>query len=191
MAEGNAKPQRGPNQKYLHSRISYLYQAATHLASAANDRESISAEVAMEKVVDVENVDDSQRAIAPAADNRIHVTPTDVNLDHPFLSVPIYSTLSRRLVAQLRAVSLKSQIRLSPAMKRSICKHCDILLVPGPTTINRLENRSRGGKKPWADVLVMTCKACGMEKRFPVGARHQPKNITRRRNMSKKVTGVP
>jgi hypothetical protein len=43
------------------------------------------------------------------------------------------------------------------------------MLVPGASCTTRLENRSRGGKKSWADVLVVVCLGCGIEKRFPVG----------------------
>jgi len=40
--------------------------------------------------------------------------------------------------------------------------------VPGTTCTHRVENKSKGGKKKWADVLVVECQ-CGMVKRFPVG----------------------
>ena len=74
---------------------------------------------------------------------------------------------------------MKSQIRLSPAIKRSLCKRCDALLVSGSDSTSRLENKSRGGKKPWADVLVVTCNSCGTVKRFPVGAKRQSKRAER------------
>lgn len=60
-------------------------------------------------------------------------------------------------------------MRLDPSIKRTICKRCDSLLVPGVSSTNRIENPSKGGKKPWADVLVVECNACGAVKRFPVG----------------------
>ena len=89
------------------------------------------------------------------------------------------SALSRQLVVHLRAISLKSQIRLSPAVKHTICKRCDILLVPGSTSTSYMENKSRGGGKAWADVLVTTCTGCGTAKRFPVGAKPQLRRESR------------
>ncbi|KAI0458426.1 RNAse P Rpr2/Rpp21/SNM1 subunit domain-containing protein [Xylaria acuta] len=81
--------------------------------------------------------------------------------------------LARHLLTDLRATSLKSQIRLSPAMKRTICKFCDTLLIEGETSTSVVENKSKHGRKPWADVLVVKCNACHGVKRFPVRAPRQ------------------
>jgi len=35
------------------------------------------------------------------------------------------------------------------------------------------ENRSKKGRKPWAEVLVVRCISCGATKRFPVGSRRR------------------
>jgi ribonuclease P protein subunit RPR2 len=58
-------------------------------------------------------------------------------------------------------------------MKHSICKNCDTMLIDGSTCTNEVENKSKGGKKRWADVLVRKCNTCGLEKRFPIGAERQ------------------
>jgi ribonuclease P protein subunit RPR2 len=60
-----------------------------------------------------------------------------------------------------------------------MCKSCNAVLVPGRTAIQRIENESKGGKKPWADVLVISCNRCGSKKRLPVGAKRQPKKRER------------
>lgn len=44
------------------------------------------------------------------------------------------------------------------------------MLIPGVSATYEVENKSKNGKKPWADVLIVGCKACGALKRFPVGA---------------------
>ncbi|KAK4660248.1 hypothetical protein QC762_117340 [Podospora pseudocomata] len=74
----------------------------------------------------------------------------------------------RRLATDLRAVSLKSRIRLNPAVKQSICKFCDSVLIDGESCTSGIENKSKGGRKPWADILVRKCHACGKERRYPV-----------------------
>jgi ribonuclease P protein subunit RPR2 len=94
--------------------------------------------------------------------------------------------MSRRLVTDMRSTSLKTQIRLAPALKHTICKFCDTLLVGGDTCTSVVENQSKGAKKPWADVLVLTCQTCGGLKRFPLNAARQ-----KRRPLRESVTQKP
>ncbi|KAI9670911.1 MAG: hypothetical protein M1817_003796 [Caeruleum heppii] len=88
--------------------------------------------------------------------------------------------MSRMLLLQMREVSLKSQIRLPIGVKRSVCKRCHTLLVASSTATISKQNLSRGGRKPWADVFVTQCNACGAEKRVPVGSKRQHSNKFRR-----------
>jgi ribonuclease P protein subunit RPR2 len=85
--------------------------------------------------------------------------------------VAIRASLPRQYISQMRGVSLKTQLRLSVETKRSFCKRCDILLVPGVTCIEETQNASRGRRKPWANVHVTRCAACGTEKRIPAQQR--------------------
>lgn len=79
------------------------------------------------------------------------------------------------LLSQLRSVSQKTQVRLSQELKRSLCRRCNAHLIPGRTSCEEIENFSRGGAKPWADILSITCLTCGAKKKYPVGARRQTK----------------
>ncbi|KAK3389033.1 RNAse P Rpr2/Rpp21/SNM1 subunit domain-containing protein [Sordaria brevicollis] len=94
-------------------------------------------------------------------------------------SSPALEGMSRRLATDLRSVSLKTRIRLSPAVKRTICKYCDSVLVDGSTCTTFVENRSKGGRKPWADVLVRRCHACKKERRYPVEAKRTKRKTER------------
>jgi hypothetical protein len=38
---------------------------------------------------------------------------------------------------------------------------------------------SKNGRKPWAEVAIITCIACGACKRFPVGAKRQKRKALR------------
>ncbi|KAK9236589.1 RNAse P Rpr2/Rpp21/SNM1 subunit domain-containing protein [Lipomyces kononenkoae] len=76
--------------------------------------------------------------------------------------------LARYYASQMKAVARKSVIRLDPNIKRSICKRCDTILIPGRTCATFVENESIGSV-PHADVLTHTCKVCGGQKRFPIG----------------------
>lgn len=130
--------------RHLYSRASFLYQAAALLAQTTQPVTGPSKDEANGSGDD------------PAAERteQLH-------------------GMSRRLVTDLRAVSLKTMMRLSPSMKQTICKLCDSLLIEGKTCSSWVENNSKGGKKPWADSLVIRCKTCGGVKRFPVDASRQ------------------
>jgi ribonuclease P protein subunit RPR2 len=144
MAKSKAsKGAGGITNKALHSRVSFLYQAAAYLGT--------------------QTLENSNNAAC-----------TDTHEDDiRSPSQTLSQTLSRRCISDLRSVTLKTQIRLSPSIKNSICKRCDVLLLDGSTCASEIENKSKGGRKPWADVLVRRCKSCGYERRFPYGAKRQ------------------
>jgi len=93
-------------------------------------------------------------------------------------NAPTYG-LPQLLSSHLRSVSLKSQIRVPREVKHSICRSCDTPLIEPSTSETTIENLSKGKAKPWADVQVVTCKACGTRKRFPIGAEKQLKKKNR------------
>lgn len=95
----------------------------------------------------------------------------------------ITASLPRQYVSHMRGVSLKSQLRLPIDVKRSFCKRCDLLLVPGINCAHEIRNESKGRKKPWADVLVIRCNACETEKRFPQTQKRSKKLAERRKEM--------
>ncbi|CAG8983314.1 hypothetical protein HYALB_00007442 [Hymenoscyphus albidus] len=130
-----------PN-KVLHIRASYLYQAASYLAS-------------QHLGPDVQN---------DQATHKDGSKSTSENVCH---------TASIRLISDLRNVTSKTLIRMSPEMKQGICKICNTILNEGSTCSSEVENKSKGGKKPWADVLVRKCNVCGTAKRYPLGKRQK------------------
>lgn len=173
--------------KHLHSRISFLYQAATYLANAQAQSTPPKAEELDGTTAG--NSDSGHRDVQESTtSNERAAIKTSLSADPGGDSIHLLpaksfqeTALSRQMLSHLRAVSLKAQIRLSPIMKRSICKRCNALLVTGSTCHERVENLSRGGRKPWADVIVLNCNACGTEKRAPVVAIRQTKKTQRRK----------
>ena len=167
-------------QSHLHSRISYLYQAATYLAEVYKDHPTSQSRIDEMKDAETTETDSSERAqVNPKIEEGVElgIEIHAVETEKPSISEALGP--SRRLLSHLRAVSLKSQIRLTPNMKHSICKKCDSLLIPGRTSTSRLENQSRGGRKPWADILVVTCNSCGLTRRHPIGAKRQCRRTER------------
>ncbi|KAI1329940.1 Rpr2-domain-containing protein [Xylariaceae sp. FL0255] len=148
-----------PNRP-LYSRMSYLYQAAVYLRSQAGN--NVPDKLQNGPATEIGGTQDEHRKTSTLSEDK-----------------KSKDTLSRHLLTDLRAASLKGQIRLSPAIKSTICKFCDTLLVEGETSTSIVENKSKGGKKPWADVLVIKCSTCGGEKRFPVQAPRQKRRPLR------------
>ena len=182
MGKGkSSKGGAGVAQKHLHSRISFLYQASNYLTTTGLDYEAGSMK--------------SAKTAVPKPDTEDEARPThsaNVQAQAQPESMAMLSTqrqgsgLGRQMSSQMRAVSLKSQIRLAPDIKRAICKRCDSLLIYGTSCIERIENPSHNGAKPWADVLVISCNACGTAKRYSVGTKRQPRKNAR----SKQSTNI-
>lgn len=191
-----AKGSKGVPNKHLYSRISYLYQAATYLSLQQNTetvRRESKDPTGHKDAGTLENTATCSK-VATASDSKFVCTDPDSSVPEPSASsiVPeptrlVPSGLALQLSSHLRGVSLKSQVRLSHNLKRSICKCCNAVLIPGCTSTTGIENQSRGGKKPWADVLVIECNTCGSKKRFPVGSERQ----TRKTARSKTKEGSP
>lgn len=85
-----------------------------------------------------------------------------------FCLQPKYQILSRGYGRNLDLVAKKTVLKLSPALKRTLCKKCDMLLIPGLTMTMKIENESKA-ESHHNDVLVHTCIKCGEKRRFPVG----------------------
>lgn len=160
-----SKPSTAIPNKILHSRASYLYQAASYLAEAQQPHSELDSQ---RRGKDTTKIDWEPKATT----NSTKAGPTASSQAN-------YLPVSRRLISDLRSVSLKGQMRLSPTMKHSICKNCGTMLLDGSTSKDGIENGSKGGKKPWADVLVRRCHTCGWKRRFPIGAKKQKKRKQR------------
>jgi ribonuclease P protein subunit RPR2 len=167
MAKGKPPKVKGVSNKHLHVRTTFLYQAATYLTLHAS-------------AAPLPVKSDFNNAPASHADtSHIHGC----------------SGLALELGSQLHTVSRKGQVRLSAELKRSLCKQCNTILIPGRTSTQSIVNESKGGRKPWADVLVILCTFCNSTKRFPVGATRQKRKSERsckvEQNTSKDESTTP
>lgn len=184
MGMKEAKGQTGSGQQHLYSRTSYLYQAAMYLASIQSHLQTHNRN-RTELDVDVDEkhaktADDNTPETDAISEDELKHKRVDGEAS-PTTPFTQQRPQSRLLVQHLKAISLKAQIRLTSEMKYSACKRCDSILVAGKTATHNIENQSRGGKKPWADILTITCNSCGATKRFPVGAKRQRRRSDRKR----------
>ncbi|KAK0485300.1 RNAse P Rpr2/Rpp21/SNM1 subunit domain-containing protein, partial [Armillaria luteobubalina] len=72
------------------------------------------------------------------------------------------SDLSRSYVSSMKVVGQKTVVKMDPSIKRTICKGCNTILVPGSmVTIRVNKSASRG------HVMVYTCTHCKTTRRIP------------------------
>lgn len=167
------KPGQVPN-RHIYTRISYLYQAAAYLSQPAiNLCEPNTASQHLPQAIN------TGTAAPDCMQRHAEHTPDPTEPIQDGSPIITNQNLSRKLLTDMRAITQKSVIRTSPHIKRSICKHCDSLLIDGHTSSSVVENKSKGGKKPWADVLVIKCHICSREKRFPVSGPTQKRRQLR------------
>jgi ribonuclease P protein subunit RPR2 len=188
MAKEKAK--KGVPNKHLHARIAYLDQAVKYL-SAQSLAQSHTQEPNTEKLQDHHKPVGRMTTIPPGTlgiDAAHSVANKKPSPGHPSTTTfnPPPSGLPLQLNAHLRSVAQKAQIRLSQDLKHAICKTCSSPLIEGETHLRSTENLSKGGRKSWADVLVLKCCACGACKRFPIGAKKQKRKSLRE---AEKTTG--
>jgi ribonuclease P protein subunit RPR2 len=185
--------------RHVYSRMAFLHQASQHLASKQFLPEhpaevTLGGDVAKFLTFN-RNGDKQPQPVDVMPPN----TGGNVSITHGTnQSTSLHPTdgfgLSRRLASHILSVSRKVSVRTSREMKRSICRRCASILIPGQTADNRVENKSRRGHKSCADVMLVTCSACGFEKRYPFGAQRQPRKKDRVaciKNAAKDVTRDP
>ncbi|KAJ5484227.1 RNAse P Rpr2/Rpp21 subunit [Penicillium expansum] len=160
-AKGKKEVKNSKNsQSHIRARLDYLHQAAAYFQDKSTLDQGQNAKVQ-------NNGHTSVASHVDSGDNDHTVnTQQQVRSMNQKKTLEPLRNLSRVYVSHLRAVAMKTQIRLPVTLKRSVCKRCDTILIPGVTCSHETRNTSRGGKKPWADVLVIRCLSCGTEKRF-------------------------
>jgi ribonuclease P protein subunit RPR2 len=188
------KATKGVPNKHLHARIAYLHQAATYLTTQSlvrpqNHAYQASINEPEERMIELPPgtlATDSTNSLANTKPSPGH--PSTATFNSPASGLPL------RFNAHLRSVAQKGQIRLSSDLKIAICKICSSPLIEGETCLKSIENLSKGGRKPWANVLVVKCCACGACKRFPIGAKKQKRKTVREADkqaeIGANVTGV-
>lgn len=188
MKQSGLATENAPH-KHLYSRISYLHQAAAYLTyfqlrKAGFKNHHINFQLTL--------ISGNNKSVKSGGLKEVHASTDQVRGIHgedgnmPDGQVQLTegaSPVARHILGNLRGIALKTQANLSCGMKHTICKRCEAFLIPGATSSSTIENKSTGGIKRWADVLVVTCHACNASSRYPVGAKRQ-----RRKEMRKKAS---
>jgi ribonuclease P protein subunit RPR2 len=171
------KSKSGIKNKHLHARISFLHQAATYLTR----HQDLPVHADPTKAGDSEAKQPADEPLTDTAAQGTMNASRSSSSKHKVISVQMHSSggLPLSLSSHLTQVARKSQIRLAPEVKHSICKRCGTIQVEGETCKKFTENLSKGRKKRHADVLIQECGVCGAKKQWPVGAQRQRKKSER------------
>jgi ribonuclease P protein subunit RPR2 len=170
--------------RHTYARISYLYQASNYLANLSGCSTGVLA-----PQTSVEHASHLAQSKPSPVANTTTVDDLAVNMNLPeTLSLDAYQPRRQNpaayLASHISTISLKSKTKVSRDVKRTICKRCSSILVPGKTSKVRVQNLSKNSKKPWADVLIVQCDLCAMEKRYPIGMERQAKQAKKRTRRS-------
>lgn len=175
-AKGKKEAKNSKNsQSHIRARLDYLHQAAAYFQGKSTLAEGQNVKVHNNEPTSVAgHVDPEDNG------HTVYTQQQVCSVNQKKTQEPLRN-LSRVCVSHLRAVAMKTQIRLPVTLKRSVCKRCDTILIPGVTCSHETNNASRGGKKPWANVLVVRCLTCATEKRFPQTEKRGKKLVERRK----------
>ncbi|OSD06973.1 Rpr2-domain-containing protein [Trametes coccinea BRFM310] len=125
-------------------RINFLYQASTYLNSISQTLPHNSVNDAFRQQT-VKRKSSSQKKRKSAVRH-----PRDIG------------ELSRSYVSTMRIVGQKTMVRMDPALKRTLCKGCDTVLLPGSTASVRVHPLPSHGQ-----AMHYTCLTCDTTRRIP------------------------
>lgn len=151
---------------HLHARLAFLQRAA-HLLEEQQLRTQLVVEPTP-RTGNSENLNSASELEAPDLEKEVLVP-----------SIQKSNPLAREMSSHTIAIIKKTKLRISPDLKRTICKRCSSKLIEGQSSFTRTENKSRDGRKAWAEVVVVTCQFCEMEKRIPLGQKRGRKKDQR------------
>ncbi|KAH8107874.1 Rpr2-domain-containing protein [Cristinia sonorae] len=75
---------------------------------------------------------------------------------------PTCAALSRSYINSMKIIGQKTNVKLDPAVKRTICKSCNVVLMPGATATVRVKSSSTHG-----NMMLYTCMSCKQIRRIP------------------------
>ncbi|KNZ57918.1 hypothetical protein VP01_203g6 [Puccinia sorghi] len=157
-------------------RLNFLHQAAHYLATVTSKR-SPSSESVQSLRSDTKTKESRERAqkVNPRKQDGFKKQKTQsrkhtrkANRCQPLPNLPMLG-LSRTLSKSMKIISKKAVLRMDPSVKRSICRSCHLLLLPGHTSSTRVIPSSSHQHK-----VQMTCLACQHQRHIP----HPPESIT-------------
>ncbi|POW06107.1 hypothetical protein PSTT_09241, partial [Puccinia striiformis] len=111
------------------------------------------------------DLDRTQRSKTRKIQIIFHLPSNQPRSRHPIPHLPVLG-LSRVLSKSMKVIAKKSVLRMDPSVKRSICRSCHLLLIPGTTSTTKILRSSSHRHK-----VKTRCLSCSHERQIP----HPPK----------------
>ncbi|RPD57517.1 Rpr2-domain-containing protein [Lentinus tigrinus ALCF2SS1-7] len=143
-------------------RINFLYQASTYLNTISSPAASSSS---------------NAPAQPPKGKSKKKNT-----IRHPKST----AELSRCYIGSMRIVGQKAMVRMDPSIKRTLCKQCDTVLIPGSTASVRVRPLSSHGH-----AVVYICMTCNATRRIPAPPVFDPEAQPQKEASSADGAAVP
>ncbi|EGG03053.1 uncharacterized protein MELLADRAFT_90488 [Melampsora larici-populina 98AG31] len=148
-----ANPNAVPNRDVL-QRLNYLHQAAHYFATASHtlpSSQDTRRQGAKEDTMGSKRTSErSSKLIHNERRENLLKAPIE-----PVLHAPM-SGLSRVMSTSMKAVARKAVVRMDPSVKRSICRSCNLLLLPGHTSVVRLRPSKTHVRR--VSIVCLSCK---------------------------------
>ncbi|GLB36969.1 putative rpr2-domain-containing protein [Lyophyllum shimeji] len=136
-------------------RLNFLYQASVYLNTVPSDRpEGVSDALAGSST--------SQNVTTSGLDKQQKRGKKEKGRKNAVKRAVTASDLARTYVATMKSVGQKTTVKIDPAVKRTLCKGCNMTLVPGATASVRVKNSPVHGH-----IMVYTCSGCHTARRIP------------------------
>ncbi|MBW0552461.1 hypothetical protein O181_092176 [Austropuccinia psidii MF-1] len=145
-------PNSVPNRDVL-QRLNFLHQAANYLATVTRD-------VSVRQANRAPNEAERFKKLRGRKKRFRMVDSKDLSF-HGLANLPLIG-LSRTLTKTMKVVSKKAVVRMDPTVKRTICRSCHLLLIPGQTATTRVL-----ASRPHVHKVATTCLACSHRRTIP------------------------
>ncbi|KNZ80250.1 Ribonuclease P protein subunit rpr2 [Termitomyces sp. J132] len=146
----DAPTANGVANRDIIQRLNFLYQASVYLNTLPSSQRST-----------------ASSSSTNASPNTKFNTPKDVKTarkrrNKSLRNVTTASELSRSYIATMKSVGQKTTVKIDPGVKRTLCKGCNLTLIPGATATVRVKKSPSHGH-----IMVYTCTGCNTSRRIP------------------------
>ncbi|RIA91792.1 RNAse P Rpr2/Rpp21/SNM1 subunit domain-containing protein [Glomus cerebriforme] len=168
--EKNSEP-RFIQHRELYQRMNFLYQAATLMTTITTSIPQTPNSTQLSLLHSCSEQDQVLQQKEQSKLTRSNDTTNSINLDN----TKNLASLGRFYVNTMKTIGTKQVLRIDPSIKRTLCKRCESILLPGVTSKVRMKSR------PEPHLQVM-CTECNTSKNYSARKGYQlfsekPENI--------------
>ncbi|KAI0268732.1 RNAse P Rpr2/Rpp21/SNM1 subunit domain-containing protein [Gloeopeniophorella convolvens] len=141
-------------------RLNFLYQASVYLDSVSRqfDCSTRSGAIVHDEIADASKTAEGQTSASAKPD----AAPIPRAKGKRHRREIRAADIGQGYVRSMRLIGQKTTVKMDPTVKRTLCKGCDTVLIPGASAIVRV-NRSSNHRH----LITTTCLRCRLARRIP------------------------